>query len=67
MVLLDTLAKSNKKFKKYKKYIKNGNLQESMTQSKSVFDIFVDGVTESTHDYLAEQEEKSAESTTEEN
>ena len=64
---LDTLAKSNKKFKKYKKYIKNGNLQESMTQSKSVFDIFVDGVTESTHDYLAEQEEKSAESTTEEN
>ncbi|MFQ9748730.1 MAG: hypothetical protein ACLRYY_07270 [Anaerobutyricum soehngenii] len=27
-----------------------------MTQSKSVFDIFVDGVTESTHDYLAEQE-----------
>ena len=38
-----------------------------MTQSKSVFDIFVDGVTESTHDYLAEQEEKSAESTTEEN
>ena len=35
---LDTLATSNTNFKKYKKYIKNGNLQESMTQSKSIFD-----------------------------
>ena len=64
---LDELAKSNKKFKKYKKYIKNGKLQESMTQSKSVFDVFVDGITESTQDYLAEQSTDVDESTTEEN
>lgn len=64
---LDTLAKSNKKFKKYKKYIKNGSLQESMTQSKSVFDTFIDGITESTQDYLAEQSTDSSESTTEAN
>ena len=64
---LEELAKSNKKFKKYKKYIKNGKLQESMTQSKSVFDVFVDGITESTQDYLAEQSTDVDESTTEEN
>lgn len=62
---LDTLAKSNKKFKKYKKYIKNGNFQESMEASQSVFDTFVDGITENTHDYLAEQSTNSDESTTE--
>ncbi|MFR0988084.1 MAG: hypothetical protein ACLSF3_03045, partial [Anaerobutyricum hallii] len=54
-------------FKKYKKYIKNGNLQESMTQSKSIFDTFIDGITESTQDYLAEQSADSAESTTQSN
>ena len=64
---LDTLATSNTNFKKYKKYIKNGNLQESMTQSKSIFDTFIDGITESTQDYLAEQSADSAESTTQSN
>ena len=38
-----------------------------MTQSKSVFDVFVDGITESTQDYLAEQSTDVDESTTEEN
>ncbi len=64
---LDTLAKSNSKFKKYKKYIKNGNFQESMEQSQSIFDTFIDGITESTHDYLAEQSTSSDEATTESN
>lgn len=64
---LNTLATSNKKFKKYKKYIKNGNFRESMTQSKSIFDTFIDGITESTQDYLAEQSTDSAESTTQAN
>lgn len=64
---LDTLAASNKSFKKYKKYIKNGNFRESMTQSKSIFDTFIDGITESTQDYLAEQSTDSAESTTQAN
>lgn len=65
---LDTLAKSNKKYKKYKKYIKNGNLQESMKQSKSIFDTFIDGITESTQDYLADQKSDSSdEATTEAN
>ena len=35
-----------------------------MTQSKSIFDTFIDGITESTQDYLAEQSADSAESTT---
>ena len=64
---LDTLATSNANFKKYKKYIKNGNFQESMEQSKSIFDTFIDGITESTEDYLAQQSTDSGESTTEEN
>ena len=49
---LDTLAKSNKKFKKYKKYIKNGNLQESMKQSKTVIDKIVDGVKDCSPPYF---------------
>lgn len=64
---LNTLSTSNASFKKYKKYIKNGNFQESMKQSKSVFDTFIDGITESTQDYLTQQSTDSSESTTEEN
>ncbi len=65
---LDSLVKDNGKYKKYRKYIKNHTFQESMENSAPVFDLMIDGIEESTYDYVGEAEaEKKAYDEDEEN
>lgn len=61
---LESLVEEDDDFKGYKKYIKNGEYQESEKRSAPSMEFFVDGVEESTYDYL--EEENSTEEDTEE-
>lgn len=54
---LETLVEENDDFKGYEKYIKNGEYQESVKRSAPTMEFFVDGVEESTYDYLEEEED----------
>lgn len=54
---LETLAEENDDFKGYKKYIKNGEYQESVKRSAPMMEFFVDGVEESTYNYLEDEED----------
>jgi hypothetical protein len=48
-------------YKKLKKYLnKDGNFEESSLNSKPVFDVMIDGIEESTYDYLADKEAEEA-------
>lgn len=62
---LETLAAENDSFKKYKKYIKDGEFQESVKRSAPIFDTLIDGVSVSTQDYLGSEEDTASEATTE--
>lgn len=49
---LDTISKEKKSYKKYKKYIADGEFRESRKRSAPVMEFFVDGVEKSTYDFL---------------
>ena len=63
---LATLAEEDEDYQKYAKSIRNGEYQESSKRSAPSMDFFVDGVEESTYDYLGDSEdtEEAAESST---
>ena len=54
---LETLAEDNDDFKKFAKNIKDGEYRESAKRSAPSMDFFVDGIEESTYDYLGDGEE----------
>ena len=54
---LETLAQEDEDFKKYAKNIKNGEYQESGKRSAPSMEFFVDGIEESTYDYLGDEED----------
>lgn len=56
--LIDGKTKDYKKFRKYLK--KNGSYEESSENSKPIFDVMIDGIEESTYDYLTEKEAEEA-------
>ena len=59
------LIKNDGKYKKYKKYVKDGAFRDSYDRSAPAFDLIIDGIEESTYDYLADQNSE-AETTEEE-
>lgn len=62
---LKDLIKNDSKYKKYKKYVKDGAFRDSYDRSAPAFDLIIDGIEESTYDYLADQNSE-AETTEEE-
>lgn len=54
---LETLVEDNDDFKKFAKNIKDGEYRESAKRSAPSMDFFVDGIEESTYDYLGDGEE----------
>lgn len=62
---LETLAEENDDFGVYKKYIKDGEYQESVKRSAPTMAFFVDGVEESTYDYLEDEEDTDADTSEE--
>lgn len=61
---LEDLVKTASDFKKYKKLVSNGEYKESSKRSAPMIEFLIDGVEESTYDYLAEIEEGSSEAST---
>ena len=53
---LETLAEDDADFKKYAKNIKGGEYKESGKRSAPSMEFFVDGVEESTYNYLGDEE-----------
>ena len=55
--LYTLIDKKEKGYKKFKKYLrKDGRYEESSENSKPIFDVMIDGIEESTYDYLTEKE-----------
>ena len=54
---LETLAEENDDFKKFAKNIKDGEYRESVRRSAPLMDFYVDGIEESTYDYLSDGED----------
>ena len=54
---LDTLVKENDDYKKYKDYVKDGQLKEQSQISAPIFEDLIDGITVSTDNYLHESED----------
>lgn len=57
---LTNLAENSENFKKYKKYISDGEFQESVKRSAPVMEFLIDGISESTENYLPEDEASEA-------
>ncbi|MDO4977869.1 MAG: BMP family ABC transporter substrate-binding protein [Eubacteriales bacterium] len=55
-VSLDQLVKDDDAFKKYKKYIKNGELKEQSLSSAPIFEHRIDGIQVSTDNFLHQEE-----------
>ncbi len=56
---LETLIKNGGDYKKYKKYVKNGQLKEQSLMSSPIFDDLIDGITVKTENYLESTEDES--------
>ena len=54
---LENLAEENDDFKKFAKNIKDGEYRESVRRSAPLMDFYVDGIEESTYDYLSDGED----------
>lgn len=53
---LTNLVENSENFKKYKKYISDGEFQESVKRSAPVMEFLIDGISVSTENYLPEDE-----------
>lgn len=62
---MEELVKDNKEFKKFKSYVTKGEFKESVKQAVPVMDFLIDGIRESTDNFLPEEDSAEEESTSE--